>query len=573
MSSKSRVVVSRVRFVFVLIVIFGLGLVYRLYTVQIVYGDHYRERAERQHVSSSISRLFNRGLIYFTDKNGKLVTAAYQQTGNLIAINPKLVSDPDSIYEVVNAHVPINQDVFMARVSQKDGTYREIAKKVDSEIGKILSATKLPGLQIHQDKWRSYPGDRLAANVLGLVAYKENELGGRYGLEYQYENVLKRTDDSNHANFFIEMFANIRKTVSTDTEREGDIVATIEPTVQLYLESALREVTEKWSSDYSGGIIMDPQTGRVLAMAQWPTFDPNNFSAESNPRVFSNRLVEDVYEMGSIIKPLTVAAGIDSGVISESTTYNDSGFLVLNGHRISNFDGRARGIVGMQEVLSQSLNTGVAFISQKLGNQRFSEYLKSFGFDKKTDIDLPFEAAPLVENLNSPREIEHATASYGQGIAMTPIATVRGLSVLANGGKLVNPHIVSKINYRSGLSKKFESGEARQVLKPETVETTTRMLVKVVDEALLGGSVKLERYSIAAKTGTAQIPRRDGRGYYDDRYLHSFFGYFPAYNPKFIVFLFTYYPKNVSYASETLTHSFMDMTKYLINYYEIPPDR
>jgi len=226
----------------------------------------------------------------------------------------------------------------------------------------------------------------------------------------------------------------------------------------------------------------------------------------------------------------------------------------------------------MQEVLSQSLNTGVAFVTQKIGNAVASKYFRSFGIDKKTGIDLPFEAASLVSNLNSTRDIEHATASYGQGIAMTPINTIRALSALANGGKLIWPHVVSKIEYSSGFSKTIELPEPAQVIKRETATEVTRMLVRVVDEALLDGAAKMDRYSVAAKTGTAQISDTV-RGYYDDRYLHSFFGYFPAYNPKFIVFLFTYHPKEVKYASETLTQSFMDITKYLINYYDIPPDR
>jgi cell division protein FtsI/penicillin-binding protein 2 len=147
------------------------------------------------------------------------------------------------------------------------------------------------------------------------------------------------------------------------------------------------------------------------------------------------------------------------------------------------------------------------------------------------------------------------------------------LSILANGGKLINPHIVSKIDYKSGLHRTIDPGKPAQVLKKETAEEVTRMLIKVVDEALLHGTAKMDHYSVAAKTGTAQIANPEGGGYYTDRYLHSFFGYFPAYNPKFIIFLYTYYPKHVQYASETLTSSFFDMTKYLINYYDIPPDR
>ncbi len=574
MKANSHVIINRVRFVFILLFLFALGLVYRLYTVQIVSGDEFSVKADRQFLAPS-SALLNRGEIYFTTKDGEEVSAAYQETGNIVVINPSLVTDPEQVYERINSVVPISKEDFTMKVAKISDPYEEIAKKVDLELGEKIVAPKLDGLDVYKQKWRAYPFNKIASNVLGFMAFEGDELAGRYGLERQYENTLRRLNESMYANFFVEMFSNLKSSFVTGSEKEGAIVTTIEPSVEAYLERTLMLVNEKWHSDYSAGIIMDPRTGEIIAMGTAPTFDPNNFGIEEDARIYSNRLVEDVYEMGSIVKPLTVAAGLDAGVITAKTTYNDAGFLVLNNSRISNYDGKGRGNVDMQEVLSQSLNTGVAFVVTRLGNTNFAKYMKSYGLDRKTGIDLPFEAAPLVENLNSPRDIEHATASYGQGIAMSPIATIRALSVLANGGKLVNPHVVKSIKYKTGLSKTIEmdSTTLPQVLKRESVDEVTRMLVKVVDDALLGGTVKQEHYSIAAKTGTAQIPRVDGRGYYDDRYLHSFFGYLPAYDPKFIIFLITYHPKEVRYASETLTNSFMDIAKYLINYYDVPPDR
>jgi cell division protein FtsI/penicillin-binding protein 2 len=199
--------------------------------------------------------------------------------------------------------------------------------------------------------------------------------------------------------------------------------------------------------------------------------------------------------------------------------------------------------------------------------------MKNFGLMEKTGIDLPNEVSPLIGNLDSPRNIEYATAAFGQGIALSPIMTTQALSSLANNGILPKLHVVKQINYEIGPAKTIEVEEGRRVLKSETADEITRMLVKVVDEALAGGTVKLKNYSIAAKTGTAQIANPHEKGYYDDRFLHSFFGYFPAYNPEFLVFLYTIYPKEVRYASQTLTDPFMDTAKFLINYYEIPPDR
>ena len=177
-----------------------------------------------------------------------------------------------------------------------------------------------------------------------------------------------------------------------------------------------------------------------------------------------------------------------------------------------------------------------------------------------------------MKNLESPREVEYATASFGQGIALTPIAAVRALSALANGGTLVTPHLVKSIEYENGKIDTITFPEGTRVFKKETSEDITRMLVTVVDKALKHGKAKNPYYTVAAKTGTAQIANEHGK-YYDDRYLHSFFGYFPAYDPQFLIFLYTVEPKGVQYASETLTDPFIDLTQFLINYYAIPPDR
>lgn len=564
--------VVRIRLISIAIIVFAFFLVTKLYFVQIVSGEAFNERADRQYVRP-VGGVFDRGTIFFQSKDSTLMAAASLRLGYTVAINPKILKDPEGVYEKVSKIITLDHDDFIGKATKQNDTYEEIAKRIDPDQAKAIDDLTISGVNLYQDKWRYYPGETLASHVLGFVGYnKNNDYGGRYGLENYYDGVLERNDQDVYVNFFAEIFSDIHKTFSDTGTVEGDIVSTIEPNVQSFLEKQIDAVNTKFNSKSTGGVIINPKTGEIFAMGAVPTFNPNSFGSEKGVSVFTNPIVQNVYEMGSIIKPLTMAAGLDAGVVTANSTYFDKGYLTLNGATIYNYDKVGRGLIPMQEVLDESLNTGAAYVANKLGNKRFSDYMYKYGVDKLTGIDLPNEATDLVTNLKSPRDIEHATASYGQGIALTPIATVRALSVLANGGTLVTPHVVKKIDYKVGFSKDITYPEGDRALSPSTSHEISRMLTEVVDKALLNGSVKMDHYSIAAKTGTAQIAAPGG-GYYGDRYLHSFFGYFPAYDPKFLVFLYTVEPKGEAYASHTLTEPFINTAKFLINYYEVPPDR
>ncbi len=546
-------------------------LVGRLYFIQIVQADSYKQEASRQY-SRPAGNVFNRGTIFFQDKDGNNISAATLKTGYTIAINPTNLESPKEAYEKLSLYLEMDADSFFAKASKLNDPYEELARKIPESVAQEIKSLNIGGVSAHKEKWRFYPGENLASHMLGFVAFREDNLEGRYGLEKEYEDVLSRNDANLYVNFFAEVFSGIAGSIETKSiSREGDVYTTIEPTVQSFLEEILHKISEDWSSKQSMGLIINPKDGSIYAMAINPSYNLNKFS-ESEITSFSNPLIERVYEMGSIIKALTMAAGLDSDAVTSETVYEDKGFLVIDGSKISNYDGKARGFVDMQEVLNQSLNTGVSFVVEKMGTRKFADYMEAFGVGEITDVDLPNEVGGLVDNLDSPRELEYATASFGQGIAMTPIATVRALSALGNGGHLITPHVVDRVGYDIGFNKNFREENDRQVIKPETSEEITRMLVRVVDEALLDGTVKLDRYSVAAKTGTAQIASPDGK-YYDDRFLHSFFGYFPAYNPEFLVFIMTIEPAGVRYASQTLARPFHDITKFLINYYEVPPDR
>jgi len=568
--------VIRIRVIFGAFLLLGALFVVRLYFVQIVHSEEYSERAQSQYVASTATT-DERGDIFFKNKDGRLVTAATQKSGWRLALLPREIYasekvTPDTIFNSISEIYTLDKERFYNSAHKIDDPYEEVAFKLTDEEADSIRALNLDGVFLSREKWRYYPARERAAHALGFVGFQGNEKVGRYGLERYFEDTLVRDKNILDTNFFAELFSNVRSFVSPNPEDEGELITTLEPTVQKRLEDTLVEIGDVWNVKRLGGIVIDPQTGEIIAMAATPTFNPNEFNTVDDASVFVNPLIEGVYEMGSIMKPLTMAAGLDVGAVTADTNYYDAGFITKSGIRISNYDGKGRGHVSMQEVLNQSLNTGASFVVDEMGQKKFAEYIEEFGLEEETGIDLPNEVKGILSGLKSGSDVDYASASFGQGIAVTPIAMVRALSSIANGGHLIQPHVVQEILYAPGFSKKVWSGLEKQVIKEETSEEITRMLVEVVDSSLLDGTVKQERYSIAAKTGTAQIASPYG-GYYDDRFLHSFFGYFPAHDARFLVFLFALEPQGVRYASQTLAEPFIDLTKFLINYYDIPPDR
>lgn len=556
------------------VIFVGALVIVRLFWLQIIHSNAYDERAEHQYVTSG--NIFDRGTIYFSDKRGATIAAATIESGFKAAIAPAQVEDPDALFDALSNTLEnvttVDRESFYASVAKKNDPYEEVATRIPRSHAEVLIKQKIPGLTLYREKWRFYPGGDLASKAIGFVSYKDNTLVGSYGLESYYNDVLTRKQEDLSVNFFAELFANVQSTIFKNNGVIGDVVTSIEPTVQSELETAVDNARKKWASDAVGAIVMDPVTGAIVGMAQAPTFDLNNYREVSDIGIYANPFTQNVYEMGSIIKPVVMASAIDVGAVAPETSYVDKGQVQIEDRTIYNFDKKGRGNATMQDVLNQSLNTGMVFVGQKMGKERFREYMiDRFRFGEKTGVDLPSEVRGLVGNLKSSNSVNYATATFGQGIATTPISIVRAFAVLANGGYLVTPHLAIAIEQKNGTTKELEYEKKGPILKPETITTIGSMLTKVVDDGYHRG---LTHYSVAAKTGTAQVAKPNGEGYYDDRNLHSMIGFFPVSKPRFVVYFFSYYPKNNGqFAIQTLAEPFFDVVQFLANYYEIAPDR
>lgn len=567
---------TRLRILAGILLLGALFLTARLYFVQIIHGSDFALRAQRQYISSS-QQLYDRGNIYFTTKDAALISAATLETGFLVAIDPEELKSPSAVYAQLSALTPINAASFYASAAKPGDPYEVLAHHVSDSVGQAISALDIPGVLVERERWRVYPANTEAAQTLGFLGYdNENTYGGQAGLERFYNAVLERSSQGLFGNFFAELFANLDNViVDARSAREGDIVTSIEPAVEQKLDQEIKMVNDQYHSTETAGIIMDPKTGAIIALDSYPTFDPNSIQT-GDPAYFGNGLVQHEYEFGSIFKALTMASGLDAGVINTDTTYNDTGCIHPNGRTVCNFDHVARGVIPMKQILFQSLNVGASFIADKLGHNRMNTYFTKLGMGQQTGIDLPGEATGAIRNLSSGQDVNYDNAAFGQGVAITPIEMIRALGALANKGAIVSPHIATGIQLETGVTRQLTWGKPVQVFSPTVASEVTTMLEQVyINDAKIAVAsnpgLQVAKVGVAAKTGTAQVVNPTG-GYYQNTFFHSFFGYFPTQDPRFIILLYTNRPQGVEYASGTLTKSFMDLTNFLINYYDIPPD-
>jgi cell division protein FtsI (penicillin-binding protein 3)/stage V sporulation protein D (sporulation-specific penicillin-binding protein) len=390
---------------------------------------------------------------------------------------------------------------------------------------------------------------------------------GQYGVEGYYEDSLKGQSvimqDQSGLNSIFSSADQISRNGS-------DVYLTIDYNIQFQAEQLLKKEKEK--DDIDGGqiIVMKPDTGRILALAGYPNFDPNQYGKEKNMAVFQNGFVQKLFEPGSIMKAFTMAVALNEGKITPNTTYTDTGVVSFSKDSIHNFANEKFGVQTMTQVLENSINTGAVYAEQQVSHKTFFEYFDKFGFFRKTGMDLQGEVSSKNEALRKGGDVEYATASFGQGVELTPMQIARAYCMLANGGKLVKPYIVDKIV--SGKSERSTKSEISQpVISQSTLSELNTMLINVVDKGF-NGVAKIPGYYFGGKTGTAQIPLANGKGYMpDNNTIQSFVGYGPVFNPQFLIMVKLDNPK-VPKSALSAVPIYKQLAQYIINYWQIPPD-
>jgi cell division protein FtsI/penicillin-binding protein 2 len=512
-------------------------LLFRMSELQLEKNGYYTARAASEQSASTAAAL-NRGAIYFMNTDGTTLPVAIDKDFPTIYAVPTAVAD---VGEAANTLAPIlgmPVDALQALLSKPHDSYELLMAKADSSIANEVSSLDLPGIYVDNEPSRYYPLGTVAAQVLGFVGPDASKIGasGHYGVE--------KYDDATLA-------------------AGNDVTLTIDPNIEIEGEKILEDLVAANGATGGSFIVEEPKTGRILAMAGYPAFDPNSY-ASSPFADFLNPTVQSIYEPGSIFKVLTMAAGIDAGKITPTTTYNDTGTLKVGNAKITNYDLTTHGPYGpgttMTQVIEHSINTGAVFAENQTGNDTFEAYMKKFRIDQKTGLDLPGEVAGTLNGLkpNAP-QVNFDTVAYGQGVAVTPIELITAIGAIANGGIMMRPYVNAALSPQP----------MGRIIATSTAAQVTQMMVAAVD---LAGVSTVNGYSLAGKTGSAFIPDLV-RGGYTNQLIDSYIGFGPTSDPRFIALIRLNTLPETALAAQSVVPAFKELSQYIINYYNIPPDR
>lgn len=544
----------RIRLLITSFGIFYIVLVFQLYDLQFNKNAFYEAKAESQQIASGVLQP-NRGTVYIIDKNGNRIPAILNKEFNLIYAVPQEVSDPDIASLNISKALDLSQPDVRQKLGKKNDLYEVLKFKASQDEVDTVKKLGIRGIYIKKQVGRYYPLGTLASHVLGYVSpvneAEKKETGhgekGRYGIEKQFNDDLAGT-------------LGVVKGDRVEYPRDGrDITLTIDRNIQAQGEEIIKKLVDEWGAESGSVIVQEPQTGKILAMGNYPTFDPNNYG-EAEMKNFINQSVQSVYEPGSVMKPITMAAGIDAGKITPDTAYNDTGSVTLNKRTIKNWDLKAYGRMTMTGVIENSLNVGTVFAQRTMGNEIFKDYfINKFSFGEPTGIALPGERDGNLTALREGKDVNYATAAFGQGIAITPLKMVSAISAIANHGMLMKPLITEE----------EQPQEVRRVVSSDTAGKVAEMMVSAV---YVNKLAEIPKYQVAGKTGTAYVPNFGGKGYSDD-VVNTYEGFAPAHNPRFVILIKIERPKGAPLAGQTVVPAFKELAQYILNYYNIAPDK
>ncbi|OGN07423.1 MAG: hypothetical protein A3B86_01595 [Candidatus Yanofskybacteria bacterium RIFCSPHIGHO2_02_FULL_38_22b] len=552
-------------------VLVAAGLVgYRLFVLSVINHSAYSRTAQAQ--NENITNVIARGNIYLSNGGSETILAATNKKFALAYAVPSEIESKEKTAEILSNILGIDQKEIKQKINSDSANLKVIVRRITNEQVEQLKNIKMKGVGVSYELDRFYPGGSLASNVIGFLGYgPEGNRAGQYGAEEYYDQDLFG-NQANRSNFFaINPFSLFGKKTSPEPQfdKPNDLVLTIDKNIQIFVEDRLKNIIEKWDAEKGIVIVQEPKSGKILAMASWPNFDPNEY-AKFEPKYFLNGASQEVYEPGSSFKPVTMASGLDLSKVTPQTTYEDVGFANIAGYTIHNFSNKVFGVQSMTQVLEKSINTGTMFVENLVGDDNFLDYVVNMGFGQKTGIDLPGEVSGDITNLYSGRKINYLTASFGQGIAVTPLQLINAYSTIANGGKLMKPHIIDKIIKDDGEEVLTKPEIISIPVSEKTAVKLQTMLVGVVDNGF--DKARITGYDIAGKTGTAQMP--DGRGgYSENEFIHNFVGFAPAYNAKFAILIKMDKPKGIQFAADSLSPTFKEIAAFILNYYNIPPTR
>lgn len=551
----------RINLILILLILFSATIIGRLIYVQILNYELFKSRAQGQ---QKISKLVQgeRGEIFF--RGGQILATNVNE--KYVFISPREIEEKEKeeTAKLLAETLNLDKDFILEKV-KKDNLFEPIKYKITEEEERSLGNLDLAGVYTKAADFRNYPQDSLAAHVIGFLG---GEGRGQYGIEGYYNDILQGEEGLQEGIKNPWGIGYLNKIA----DKGYDIFLNLDYNIQFVAEKLLKEAAKSLEFESGQIIIIDPNSGEIIALANFPAFNPNEYSEVENINIFQDAAIQKIFEPGSVFKPITMAGALEEGKITPQTTYVDEGKVKVGGYTIYNYDSRVWGKQSMTGVLEKSINTGAVFAEEQLGNKKFLDYVKKFKIFEKTGIDLQGEIFSENKNFKKGYEINFVTASFGQGIEMTPIQIVRAFCVIANGGKLVKPYVVERIsNGSEEIKTRPEISEP--IISPKTASQLTTMLVSVVENGY-GKAAKIPGYYIAGKTGTAQVSWSaldiDKSGY-SDKTWQSFIGYAPAFNPKFLILVKLDNPKTKT-AEYSALPIFHDLARYIIDLWQIPPD-